>query len=85
MQDLGQILKMRPEELASKLLSGESLSQIAGGQGMSGDQLRSAITELLGDRQPQMGEDQRAAMAAGIVAGLPPPPPPQQMGGASQR
>ncbi|HEU5218938.1 MAG TPA: hypothetical protein VFU23_09775 [Gemmatimonadales bacterium] len=79
MRDLGEILKTRPEELASKLLSGQSLSQVAGSQGMSGDQLRSAITDLLGNRQPQLNEDQRAAMAAGIVAGLPPPPPLPQM------
>jgi len=84
MRDLGQILKTRPEELASQLLGGQSLSQVASSNGMSGDQLKSAISQLLGDRLPQLSDDQRSKMAEGIIAGLPPPPPPQMQGGAGQ-
>ena len=84
MRDLGQILKTRPEELASQLLGGQSLSDVASSKGMSGDQLKSAITQLLGDRLPQLTDDQRSKMAGGIIAGLPPPPPPQMQGGAGQ-
>lgn len=74
--DLGQALRIKPEQLAQKLQSGQSLSQVASSVGLNGSQLQSKIEGFLSQRLPNLTDSQRADMAQHIIAGAPPRPPP---------
>lgn len=85
--DLGQALRIRPEQLAQKLQSGQSLSQVASGVGLNQSQLQSKIEGFLSQRLPNLSDSQRSDMAQHIIAGAPPRPPPLpgMMGAQSQQ
>jgi hypothetical protein len=74
--DLGQALRIPPEQLAQKLMSGQSLSQVASGVGLNQSQLQSKIEGFLSQRLPNLSDGQRSDMASHIIAGAPPRPPP---------
>ena len=76
MRDLGQALRIRPEQLAQKLQSGQSLSQVASSVGLNSSQLQSKVESFLSQRLPNLSDSQRSNMASHIIAGSPPRPPP---------
>jgi hypothetical protein len=76
MRDLGQALRIPPEQLAQKLQSGQSLTQVASSVGLSPSQLQSKVEGFLSQRLPGLSGDQRNNMASHIIAGSPPRPPP---------
>jgi len=74
--DLGQALRIRPEQLAQKLQSGQSLSQVASSVGLNQSQFQSKVEGFLSQRLPNLSDSQRSDMAQHIIAGAPPRPPP---------
>ncbi len=74
--DLGQALRIPPEQLAQKLQSGQSLTQIASSVGLDSSQLQSKVQDFLQQRLPGLSSDQNNDMAKHIIAGAPPRPPP---------
>jgi len=74
--DLGQALRIRPEQLGQQLQSGKSLTQVASSVGLNQSQLQSKIESFLSQRLPNLTDSQRSDMAQHIIAGAPPRPPP---------
>ncbi|HVE83619.1 MAG TPA: hypothetical protein VND93_12250 [Myxococcales bacterium] len=80
LRDLSKALQMPPQALAQKLLSGQSLPQVASSLGISGQDLHSKISQFVQTRMPNLSANQVSQMANGIMAGQPPPPLRQSQG-----